>query len=911
MTRIDNSYLLGLWGLDSSSSSYSSASKAAVKKQPTAPWSGSVADAQPTQSEYLRKALNGRFINEGTNKLDVKTKNSGEYKTLFAMHTGLQMLEALALRAMEKNVPKSEAAQLQKRFEAGMKEITSYLATAGGDIDTVRLVNGVSSTRAQATTQVPKDNHVYKTGAIHTGTLSEEVAAYQGDVQFDITIRKANGTQSIAIDLNDMGSTPRTMDAVISHINGKLETAGVETRFSRQEIPGEAKTMTVGNRTITLPSAASSWGMTVTGTSLETVGFQATQTRPSVNVIQTSGLTKTPQALKFDPTGTSVNAGVGETNWVDGRVDQSALPPTVSSVRAAAAASDGGTWIVADVKDTTNGQSVRGQSDVVLMKLDSAGQVVISRGLGAAASASGYAISVSDDGRVAVAGSVTGGLVPGQTVSDAQTSDSFVSVFDANGVEQWSYSRGAKAADEATAVSFGEDGRVYVSGRSKSAMPGASVTGGWDSYVQTFGETQNAVTNVRTPTALGVTQFGTVGDDNVQAMTVDGDKLYTAGIESGSFVIRQFQIGTGGAPELLATRNLGSAYSGEIAGIAVSDGKLIVSGATKNTQLGAGQITNAHAGGTDVFVASLSTDLTASATDRLTYYGGVGDDSAADVKIVDGDVWVTGTWNREKTAKDTDPSTAYLAKIDANSGQVEWSRTWTGDKQQAAPMALSVTNNGSSVLDRLGLPSGELVQDVSQKLVDSTGLRAGDRFYVTNPSTGRKSAVTIDVKDTLQTLATKIETASGRHLKVTVSTERDKSEAPDGNSRVLGGGGQYLSITNADNREGALLSAGEGGRDALAGLGLAAGFVGKGKDGRKTVGVELPASLNLSDASSSVNARDFVQSALRSVREAYRAMNPTTIAAANKPAGTSSSSTSYQTAQLANYQAALARLSGY
>jgi len=908
--KINNSYLLGLYGVDAGSifPSGTGASSVSSKSQPTAPWSGSVADKQPTQSELLRKAMSGgtRFIDERANKLDLKTKNSSEYKTLFSLHTGLQLLESLALRSMEKGVSKTEAAQLQKRFEAGLKEVSNYLATAGADVDTVQLVNGVSSTRSQTSTLVPRDNHVYQTGALHKGSLSEPVEAFQGEVQFNVTIRTFNGTQSIAIDLNEMGSTPRTMDAVIQHINTQMQDAGVTTRFSRQDIPGEPRTMTVGDRTITLPASGDSWGLRVTGSSLETVGFQAVTTSPSVSVIQGNGVNGGTQALKFDPASSGA-AGIGESHWVDGRTNQSTLPDGISAVRASAATSDGGMWIVADMKADVGGHSVRGQSDVVLMKLDSAGQVVISRGLGAASNAAGYAISVSDDGRVAVAGSVTGGLIPGQSVANAGLSDSFVSVFDANGVEQWTHSRGAKAADEATAVSFGADGNIYVSGRAQSAMPGTTATGGWDSYVQAFGETQSHATAPITPVSLGTTQFGTVGDDSVQAMTVDGDNLYTAGIENGSFVVRQFRIGQDGAPELLATRNLGASHSGEIAGIAVSSGRLVVSGATRNAGLNIDTVNRAHAGGTDVFVASLSMDLQASGTDRLTYYGTEGDDTAADVKVVDGEVWVTGTWDRERTAKDTDPSIAYLARIDATTGAVDWNRTWTGDKQQASPMALTVNTNGSSVLDKLGLPSGELVQDVSQKLVDSTGLRVGDRFYVTNPNTNRKTAVTIDARDTLQSLATKIETASGRNLKVTVSTNRGDAPATEGDSRVLQGGSQYLSITNADGRQGALISPGETGRDALAGLGLSAGYVGKGDDKRKTIGLELPPSLNLFDADSSIQARDFVQSALRSVREAYRAMSPTMLNASNKPVGAPSA---YMQSQIANYQAALARLSG-
>lgn len=906
MSRIDNSYLLGLWGLDTSAFGAPVAA-APVKAQPTAPWSGAVADKQPTQSELLRSALNGRrFIDEGANKLDLRTKTSSEYRTLFALHTGLQMLEALSMRALDKNVPKAEAARLEQRFAAGMKEVTAYLATAGSQVDTVRLINGVSSSRAQSTTKIARDNHVYNTGAIHSGSLSDPVEAFQGDVRFGITVRSGSTTKTIDINLNDMGTEPRTMDKVIQHINSKLEAAGVETRFSRQDVKGEERTMKVGDRTITLPSTSSSWGLTVTGSSIETVGFTAPVSGTAVQVVQGTGIPGQHQTLKFDPNGSGSN-DIGENSWVDGRTNQTKLPDGLSTVRASAATADGGMWIVADMTTSSGGHSVRGQSDVVLMKLDSAGQVVVSRGLGAASQGAGYAISVADDGRVAVAGSVTGGLIPGQSVTNANLSDSFVTVFDAHGVEQWTQSRGARAADEATAVSFGSDGRVYVSGRAQSAMPGAGTVGGWDGYVQVFGENQSHAAAPVVGVSLGAQQFGTVGDDNVQAMTVDGDNLYTAGIENGSFVVRHFRIGAGGAPELLNTRNLGASHSGEIAGIAVADGKLIVSGATRNSGLNAGTITRAHAGGSDAFVASLSTDLNSSGADRLSYYGTEGEDTAADVKVVNGEVWLTGSWNGTRTAKDTDPTTAYLAKLDAQTGAVDWSRTWTGDKQKATPLTLSVTQNGSSVLDRLGLPQGELVQDVSQKVVEATGLRVGDRFYVTNPNTNRKTAVTIDARDTLQTLATKIETASGRHLKVTVSTDREGAGATEGDSRVLAGGAQYLTITNADGRKGALISAGETGRDALAGLGLTAGYVGKTDDKRKTIGLDLPASLNLSSADAALKARDYVQSAMRAVREAYRAMSPTMLNAGKQVVGAPSL---YMQNQIANYQAALARLSG-
>src|SRR5690606_8577307 len=190
--------------------------------------------------------------------------------------------------------------------------------------------------------------------------------------------------------------------------------------------------------------------------------------------------------------------------------------------------------------------------------------------------------------------------------------------------------------------------------------------------------------------------------------------------------------------------------SGEIAGLSVKNGQVILAGSTRNGALDIGQVNTAHSGGTDAFVAVISDDLSASGNDRLTYYGGAGDDSAADVKIVDGKVWLTGISDRTIGAKPEDPTSGYLARLDPMTGAVEWSQTWTGADRQAAPMTIAVASGGASVLDKLGLPQGEIPQTDSKNLVDATSLRTGDRFYVTSGTTGRSVAVTIDAKETLQ-----------------------------------------------------------------------------------------------------------------------------------------------------------------
>lgn len=882
------------------------AALAKAKAQPTPPWSTDVKAPEP--SALLRAAMGGRdFFNEGAAQLDIKGA-SEDYKKLFALYQGLESMNALVNRAATKGVGSLEMTQLNKRFGVGMTELGKWLPSA--DFDGVRVVQGTSSTTSKSTAAVPRDSAITVTGPIHEGSPDSLSPAFEGDVQFNISVTKSDKTTAgVAIDLAGMGSKPRTLTNVLDFINGKLADAGIETRIGRELVKPEPKTMTVSGKTVTLPAGPDQFALVVRGVSTETVKFNPAETSDAVYVVQNAGTAGGLQMLKFKSDGSAPDptAGrVGETQWVDGRVSQTNLPEGVKTVRASATGPDGSVWMVADLKGDPGNQPIKGQQDVALIKLDSAGRVVMTQALGAASTASGYAIAIDANGRVAVAGSVTGALDAGKAGDVANVADSFVSVFDAEGQELWTQRRGARAADEATSVSFGPNGTVIVAGRAQSGMPGGVTAGGWDGYIQTFAETQEHKYAPVVAKAVGVAQFGTSGTDGVDAVTVDGSNLYSAGVEDGRFVLRRFTLDADGRPTLAATRDLGEA-SGEIASLAVVDGKVVVSGTTRNEALSVGTVNTAHHGGKDAFVASLDASLTASGDDRLTYIGGAGDDTAADMKIQNGKVWITGVADRPEGAKATDPTKAYLTRVDPTTGAVEWRRDWQGDSQQASPLTLAVSSGGASVLDRLGLPQGEIDQSPSKALTTVTSLRVGDRFYVSPADGGRSVSVTIEARDTLQTLARKIEQASNMRLKVTVASEAAKAPEPGDPATALRTGFQRLSIVARDGVKGAVLTSGETGRDALAGLGLSQGYVGlgKGDDVTSTFGLGLSSGLSLGDPASIKGAGEKLQAAMKAVRDAYRALAPesaTPQITGQAPA--------YLTAQLANYQAALARLTG-
>lgn len=904
---IDNSYLLGLFGgTPLASTSGASALLAAQKrKQPTPPWDAKA--VTPSASSMVRSALAGRkFIDESAAKLDVKDAGI-DYRKLFALHQGLETLNELVNRASVKGVAASEMSLLAKRFESGLSEVSSYLSSA--QFNDVRLVQGTVASTSKSTGGVPRGSAVSITGPIHEGSVDEAVEAFQGDVRFTIKVRRTNDTVEVPIDLAGMGAQERTLNNVTKFINDQLEARDLGTQIGRERIKAEPRTTTVNGKTVTLPPGPDQWALAVRGVTGEHITFVPEEKADAVYVVQGAGTKGGHQVLKFQ---TDIGddlpdaaAKPGETHWVEDRLSQTNLPEGVSAVRASATGPDGSVWMVVDLKAGVDAQPIKGTSDVALMKLDSAGRVVMTRAIGAASEASGYAIAVDPNGRVAVAGSVTGALEPGKAGDAPGVADSFVTVFDAEGLEQWTQRRGARAADMATSVSFGSDGRVYVAGKAQSNMTGGVGVGGWDGYVQGFQEVQEHKYAPLKGEPIGVDQFGTTGSDDVQAMVVDGGNLYTAGVEDGRMVVRRFQLDAEGRQTLVGTRDMGVA-SGDIAGIAVSGGRIVLSGTTRNADLDVGNVSSAHSGGTDAFVAVMASDLS-EGQDQLIYYGGEGDDTAADVKVSGDGVWITGVSDRELAADDKKPTKAYLARIDLATGDVNYERTWEGPSGQAKPATLAVANGGASVLDRLGLPQGEIDQSDSKTLTAATSLRVGDRFYISPAGGGRSVAVTIEARDTLQSLARKIELASNMKLRVTVGSGTAENPLQGDPLAALSQGFQKMTITARDGSPGAVFTAGEPGRDALAGLGLSAGFVGptKGEKDVKAFGLDLPRTLSLSTEADRKAAGERLQAAMTAVRNAYKALAPKT-----PGQNITGQAPAYLTAQLANYQAALQRLTG-
>ncbi|HEY8617487.1 hypothetical protein [Phenylobacterium sp.] len=894
------------------------------KYAPTAPWSVIYSDGETKAkaSEAVRRALAGRkLVEENAAQLDLPGASS-DYRKLFALYQGLQTLNDLAEYVKGKGLTSIERTRVQGAFAKGLAEVTGYIDQA--KLENARLSGGEAALNVKSKVTTPKALTEYVTQPL-TSSTADPVPAFEGAVSFSISVKKLNNTtQDVAIELGEMGSTPRTLGNVINFINDKLQSAGVETRIQTQRIPGQARQVTVAGKAVNLPPGPDQWALKVKMGTGETVSFAAAATAPAIYMAQEVGdpdpdgkaATKDGrverQLVKFQTDVSTVPPplqGEGETGWVDGRVFAETLGPEVKTVRAQQVGPDGGLYMLADVTAATGGQAIKGEQDVALLKYDSAGKLIFARTLGASSSATGLGLAVSADGKVAVAGAVTGGLNgaaegalnSGASGSYAANSDSFVTLYDPEGQELWTQRRGARLDDEASQVAFGADGTVYVAGRSKSALPGTTTIGGYDGYVEAF--RADAAGKVQT---LFAQSFGTAGADSPKGLVVDGNALVVASVEQGHAVLRRFEV-SGATVSAGAARDLGDLQGGDIAGLALDGGQLVVAGTTQNGSLSAGLVTRNHAGGSDAFAARLSANLAGGPSDRIAYYGGAGDDKATSLAVSAGQVWLGGSVGGDLPDHDrVGKKDGFLARLDIDSGAVAWSRRFSGKDGYAAPTSIALDTKGASVLDRLGLPSGTLDTSDSERLTAQSSLRAGEQFTI-QVGQGRASSVTIEEKDTLDTLAQKIRRASGFQAKVTIATAN---------------GVRSLKIEPMNPRIVLEVGAGSAGKDALEALGIAETIIRTtttedGKtlpgDGKAQIyGLGLPRDLNLSDADQISHALAEVAAAMGVVRSVYKDMRDaaTPKSLADKIAGAQGQAPAYLTNQIANYQAALDRLTG-
>ena len=904
----------------SSSSSSSSGSSTtsvvdsilAVQYAPTAPWNES---SMPSQTQLVSKAMSGASLfNPSAAQLDMQGA-SADYKNLFALYSGLNTLYSVATQASNKNTTSLQLSQLSTAFNSGMSQLSTFLGETS--FSKLKLTAGATQQSQTSSASTPQQASSYTTPALNTtGNSDAVVPSFQGDVSFNVGVQLGGTALNVPINLDDMGSTPRTMGNVVAFMNAQLSNAGARgVSFSSAPIAPTPDTIQVAGKTVTVSAGNQSWALQLNTNSAETVTLSAPSEGPAVYVGQVVGNTSSStnssgqtvaadaqsQLLKFDASGASVVSPNQPALASPDQISTTQLGASASSIQATAVAPDGSVYVLANVTTTTAGTTPTGGQDVALQKYDSAGNLIFSTDLGSAASASGLSLAVSADGsQVAIAGQVTGSLTAGQTVNDPTGANSFVAVYDAQGDQVWNQQDDGVTPNQANAVAFGADGSVYVTGQAQTTTAVQGAGGPSNSFLQVFSPTGIQVSD---------TQVATGGSNTSSGIAVDGTNVYVAGVQNGDAVVSEYDMTNPSSPTLVASRDLGSLNGGSVAGVAVQNGTVYVAGSTLNNALDAGTVTSAATGsGLNSFAATLSTGLAPSSSDAIAYYGGTGSTRTTGMTVSGGDVYLTGSVTGDLPGEPAiGAKDGFIAALNVGAGTVDFAQRFTGLDGQVAPTSIAVAPTGASVLDQMGLPQGVVDGPVSNLVTATTAVNAGDSFQV-KVNGGSPVTITVSDTDTMASLATKIATATG----YTVDAETSPGA----------GGGTALEIKPSYPGSTVTLIDGPSGSDALTALGLKPGIVADttSKTGGANVlqgsntplyGLGLPATLDLSSAADIKTAQVQLAGAISVVENAYQnlknAATPANVLALQK-AQSSGSTPAYLSSEIANYQSALTRL---
>jgi hypothetical protein len=843
--------------------------------------------------EVSRKVLaGGNFFDSKLSEFS-GTDASTDIKSLFAMHQGLRRLYALANEAADKTTIDSRRSFLDRRFNEGLGQLDSFFQDI--DLQGVSVLKGEELSKAESSVAVKRGLSEYTTGIIHSGDFDAEVATLTGDVQFTVSVKKSGVTTAINIDLADMGATVRNLDNIAAHINSELEAAEMISRFERVKIGEKDENGIVpGNN----------FGFKISGASTEVLTFSAASASPAIYIAGNSGLgdTAAGQVVKLTDiasgTPTSefsrrLEAGADEITTVDNDgKEKTTTEANPLEISATALGQDGAVYVLGKTSAGIEGRVVKGESDLVLQKIDSTGKTVWTRTLGASDEAAGASLTVDANGDIVVAGSVQGAL--GET-TDIGGTDSFVAKFDAAGVEQWLQRFGGTGNDRPAAVTVADDGRIFVAGQAATAFGGEGHQGGAnDGYVRAFN-------------ADGTLDFtrriGASGNERAEAVAIASDGgLLVASNEDGRAILRKYDSADGNSAALWEV-DLGDMEDGAIGGLTVDGDDIYFAGSAGAGFAPSAPLT-AHSGGRDAVVVKL-TDGATPATQWTQFVGSDADDSASSIQVSGGKVYIAGKTTGELSgATQNGTRNSFAASIDATTGTTDFATQISGRGGVSAATGIAIDPDGDSILDDLGLPSGTLAYADTRVVTDRTSVRDGDFFYLSVDG-GRRKKITIDADDSMRSLTFKINAA----LVLDGSGDVGRTKA-----------GDILRITPKPNVT-IELFAGSEGRDALAGLGLKPGAV-TGKESfldrdktsaaPKVFALELSADFSLANRERAKVASKALEDAMNIVQRAYRDLTtPQALKDLLNGEGKGNKGGSvpaYLSAQIANYSAGLARL---
>lgn len=911
--------LIGLSILTGSSSAMTSAvtpiaydskavrtAKAAFTIAPTvALWKTS--DPLPVNASQVSSITALRTIIDKSTTDSSGTLLPDDVQTSFTTYKALDKLRVLAETATASTTSDAQRANLQKTFLKGLGDLQNYLATAPSDL--VRLAYGKPSSTAQSNKLAATD--VYETeGKGLVKLRTDAIPGLNGNEQFSVTLSKPGvAAQTVSVDLSQ-GTQPPTLDSVAAQLNAVIASIPNLKTDGTPQLDANGNVLPRWKSTFKVTNEGGKWGFTLSNpTGIEQVTLDQTNAKDALVVATGQTALDSPSSTQLfrldDPTGANSRVSMGTiqaldrvataqnvladktttvtttTTDLDGKVKtvKTETSDVYANTDAASVVTDaqGNSYVVGTTKGDLGANLSDGDNNLFLTKVDGAGNVVWQRSLGASGSSTGAAVSLAPDGSVVVAGTVTGSFGGASTDGDM-----VVAKYAANGDEKFStVVRSINITpDVAKAVAVGQDGSVYVGGR---------IGAGNDGFIARIDST-GKIAERRTISGAGA--------DSVNALAVDNDgNLLALASHDGAAQVMKIQ---GNSLDTdLGSISLGTADARVLA--VADDGTIAVGGAT-STAISGTQV-NAASGARDGFVTRIDAGLSSAST---TYIGSDKDDQVDSVAFMGDELYVGGRTTGDLATARRGSTDGFVSRLDASTGAIQNTTQFGQALQRTEPVRVSADVGGASGVQALGFGRGTINAVASSKVTTQTTLKAGDTFsFVADSGSVRK--VTILADDTLQSIATRMQGMIGASKGTVTATAVD--------------GVQQLRITMKSGHTLDLL-AGTGDTDALAKLGMAPQRIAspapvssnapKVRPGGN-YGLDLGEGLSLSTLDNAKAALGKIKDAISMSQTAYRSLywddtKTKMVDGAKQNSATGTESTAIVNAQLANYQAALDRL---
>lgn len=889
--------------------SASSATSGSASTTATPPWdelppSKVIADSKVLSTTDIINTSNVPLSGGSTSN----SKTAQDNQKLFSLYNAVNSLATLAQMAQSSTATTGQLAGYNTRFQQGLSQLQSYLSATSFNNFTLEAAKPSSS--VNSTASVPNASFTYSTNQfIANSAINSPVPGLSSSDSFTIAVTKNGTTTDLPIDLSQVQGS-LTLGNIVSYINSQLSQNGFQTRFQVSE-SGQTATS----------SAAATYGLNITPGANETISLSAPTPSPALYLVGSTGSSvattnevgTTSTSSPADEQGTlkklSLTGGTAQPVF---SVAQDAQSGTTNAV-ATAVDSSGNVYVIGDATGNIGNNINQGSQDVYLTKYDSAGNVVWSELLGSAGSASGYGLATDPAGGVVVTGTSSADLT--STSIGTGNNDSFVASYDSNGNQLWVQQIPTLATNQANAVSVDSSGNIYIGGQVSGGVIGAGQTnqgGTSNGYLAEFSSSG---------TLLAENQFGSTGANSVAATAIGSDgSVYVGSVQNGQAIISKYAPGAiSSAP--VWQENLGTlSAGGAISGLSVSGNQIYVSGTTTNANLtagGAATIANPSTSGTNAFVFNLTDNGSSASADYVSYVGNNATTQGGALTIgPDGTVYLAGTTQGTFSGQSRSVASvnnAFVAAIGAG-GTVDWTQQFGGSDGQSTGSGIAIDPQGSSILDALGLPSGQVQINQTVDLSQTTTLQAGDSFQIKiDGPVPRTATITIGQGETLNSLITKINgelsNAGKASMHYSNNAEGLTIAADPGHTiELIAGPTDFDALSRLGIQAGTLSAPATGSKSSSSTS--SASSSGQNSATTPTYGLGLTGSMDISTTMGATLARSQLLGVMSAIQSTYQTTNtpPSKPTAATGQSSNNAPVSAYQSAQLASYNTALALL---